>query len=135
MISKLPGKFWLPKIPRGSTKGSGSETLLCSTQGPRGRSGLKGDRGDTGEPVSDPRKSGKNRAESRGGKNVDQEQGTAADPKQGKGWFFPKIIPQRGLGCGKFGFKGRYEKGKSLWRITGNKRIGLGILCVTDSSI
>lgn len=50
----------LPKIPRGSTKGSRSEALLCSTQGPRGRSGLKGDRGDTGEPVSDPRKWGKN---------------------------------------------------------------------------
>lgn len=41
-------------------------------QGPRGRSGLKGDRGDAGEPVSAPRKSGKNW--DRGGKNLDQEQ-------------------------------------------------------------
>lgn len=62
-------------------KGSWSENSLCFMQGPRGRSGLKGDRGDTGEPVSGPRKSGKkNWGRSRGGKNVDQEGGTANGP-------------------------------------------------------
>lgn len=53
-------------------KGSWSEISLCFMQGPRGRSGLKGDRGDTGEPVSGPRKSGKK---------------TGADPEEGKMWI------------------------------------------------